>query len=75
MNKRRDLPPPIIFSLKYMDQTPAINNLVKSCYRKLQTSSGNQSGIVVDDLLLMITSCLYACVVGSASVCLSVRCE
>ena len=45
MNKRRDLPPPIIFSLKYMDQTPTINNLVKSCYRKLQTSSGNQSGI------------------------------
>ena len=45
LNKRRDLPPPIIFSLKYMDQTSAINNLVKLCYRKLQTSSGNQSGI------------------------------
>ena len=30
---------------------------------------------VAGDLLLMITSCLYGCVVGSASVCLSVRCE
>ena len=30
---------------------------------------------VAGDLLLMITSCLYACVVGSASVCLNVRCE
>ena len=30
---------------------------------------------VAGDLLLMITSCLYACVVGSASVCLSVRCK
>ena len=45
MNKRLDLPPPIIFSLKYVYQTPVINNLVKLCYRKLQTSSGNQSGI------------------------------
>ena len=45
MNKRRDLPPTITFNLKYMDKTPAINNLVKSCYKRLQTSSGNQSGI------------------------------
>ena len=45
MNKRRDLTPPIIFSLKYMDKTPAINNLVKSCYKELQTGSGNQSGM------------------------------
>ena len=45
MNKRRVLPPPIIFSLTYMDETSAINNLVKSCYKKLQISSGNQSGI------------------------------
>ena len=30
---------------------------------------------VAGDLLLMITLCLCACVVGSASVCLSVRCE
>ena len=36
MNKRSDLPPPIVFSLKYMDQTPIINNIVKSCYNELQ---------------------------------------
>ena len=36
MNKQRDLPPPIIFRLKYMDKTPAINNFVKSFYKKLQ---------------------------------------
>ena len=34
---RQDLPPPIIFSFKYMDKTLAINSLVKSCYEKLQT--------------------------------------
>ena len=45
MNKRWDLPPPIIFSLKYMDKTPVINNLVKSGCKKLQTGTGNQSGI------------------------------
>ena len=33
MNKRRDLLPPIIFSPKYMDKTPAIDNFVRSCYK------------------------------------------
>ena len=42
MKKRRNLSPPIYFSLKYMDKTPAINNLVRSRYK---TGSGNQSGI------------------------------
>ena len=32
------------------------------------------SGDVAGDLLIII-SCLYACVFGSASVCLSVHCE
>ena len=32
-------------------------------------------GGAVDGDLLMIILCLYACVVGSASMCLSVRCE
>ena len=44
MNKCRDLPPPIIFSLNNMDKMPAINNLVRSCYKQLQTY-GNQSGV------------------------------
>ena len=35
-----------------MDQTPAINNLVKLCYRRLQTSSGNQSGIPMERQLI-----------------------
>ena len=33
MNKRRDLPPPIIFSLKYVDKLSAVSNLVRSCYK------------------------------------------
>ena len=28
-----------------MNKTPAINNVVGSCYKQLQTGSGNQSGI------------------------------
>ena len=35
MNKRLDLPPTIIFSLKYMYKTPAINNLVKIMLQKV----------------------------------------
>ena len=50
MNKRQDLPPPIPFCLKYMDQTPQINNIVKSCYKELQTS--NATGVSAKDQLV-----------------------
>ena len=52
MIKHTDLPPPIIFSLKYMDKSPAINNLVRTCYKQLQTGTGNQSGIPVTRQLI-----------------------
>ena len=35
-----------------MDKTPAINNLVRSCYKQLQISSGNLSGIPMTHQLI-----------------------
>ncbi len=39
MNKRRDLPPPIPFCLKFMDQSPRINNIVRNFYQNYQENN------------------------------------
>ena len=36
----------IIFSLKYMDKRAGINDLVRPCYKQLQTGFGTQSAAV-----------------------------
>ena len=36
MNKRKDLPPPIPFCFKFMDQSPYINTLIKEFYKDYQ---------------------------------------
>ena len=47
MNKRKDLPPSIIFSSEYIDKSPAINTLVQSSDKKAQTDSGIYSGYLI----------------------------
>ena len=54
VKKHRYLPPPIIFSWKYMGKTPAINTLERSRHKQSQTGFGIFCGIPITRQLIYI---------------------
>ena len=52
MKKRKDQTPPVIFSLEYINELPAINNLESSCYKHLKQ-------VLVENLKYLLRASYY----------------